>query len=313
MDPMITSAVDHSAEMNARLIYELRSGDWEGLFKTSSEWLALEPGQPVATFVKNIAIIFVNPPSMIQNKKYLTEVKDKDWKAVESWFKDFYSEPNLHNPYFQLVNFIIQPSKKKVAALEAALQDNPQNPELLFIQSLALRNHRNSIDKLQAALLHKPDFPAALYMLGIYSLELNQPEETERYLKRTLELAPDFLEAHYQLGSLYTLYIPDAADQAKIHFEKVIELDPDGGAGKDARKVLETNSQPQYGQRVGATAGGRKGGLSIFYILAFSLLAVWLFAFPISSLFKIGNPTAVGIMAGLFVFIGLYMSNSRRK
>ncbi len=313
MDQTIPGAGDHSAEMNPRLKDELRSGDWEGLYRTSSEWLALEPNQPVATFVKHISIIFVNPPSMIQNKKYLTEVKDKDWKAVESWFKDFYSEPDLHNPYFQLVNFIIQPSKKKVTAIEAGLQDNPDNPELLFIQSLALRNHRDSIEKLQAALLHKSDFPAALYILGIYSLELNQPQEAERYFKRTLEIAPDFLEAHYQLGSLYALYISDAADQAKIHFEKVIELDPDGGAGQDARKILETNSQPQYGQRIGTSVGGRRGGLSIFYILAFSLLAVWLFAFPISSLFKIGNPTAVGIMAGLFVFIGLYMSNARRK
>ena len=46
-----------------------------------------------------------------------------------------------------------------------------------------------------------------------------------------MEQAPDFLEAHYQLGSLYSLYIPEVSEKAEQHFQKVIELDPQGGAG----------------------------------------------------------------------------------
>jgi hypothetical protein len=99
---------------------------------------------------------------------------------------------------------------------------------------------------------------------------------------------------------------------ATTHFEKVIELDPEGGAGKDARKVIENKSQPQYGQRVGGSPAARRGGMSILTILGISLLAVWLFAFPISTLFRIENSLPVGITAGLFVFIGLY-SVSKRK
>ena len=42
--------------------------------------------------------------------------------------------------------------------------------------------------------------------------------------------------------------------------------------------------------------------MSIFTILGISLLALWLFAFPISSLFKIPNPAIVGVIAlGLLV------------
>ncbi len=316
VDQITTLAANRNVEMNNQLRDELQPGDWEALFRTASDWLTSEPGQPVANFIKHIAIVFINPPSMIQNKRYLTDMgrkeKDKEWEEVVRWFKDFYTEADQHNPYFQLINFILLPAKKKVAGIESALQDNPNNSELLFMQALALRNHATSIEKLQQALLHKPEFPAALYMLGIYSLELNQVQEAERYLKRTIELSPDFLEAHYQLGSLYSLYIPDAGDQAKIHFEKVVQLDPDGGAGNDAKKVLETNAQPQYGQRVGPGPSTRRGGMSILTILGISLLAVWIFAYPVSSLFKFSNPLAVGVLAGMFVFIGLYMANSRR-
>jgi hypothetical protein len=98
-----------------------------------------------------------------------------------------------------------------------------------------------------------------------------------------------------------------------MHFQKVIELDPEGGAGKDAKKVLESKAQPQYGQRVSGTIGTRRRGISTLTILGISLLAVWLFMFPISSLLKITNPVPVGIIAGLFVFIGLYSATRKSK
>jgi hypothetical protein len=97
-----------------------------------------------------------------------------------------------------------------------------------------------------------------------------------------------------------------------VHFQKVIELDPEGGAGKDAKKVLEENVKPQYGQRVGVSSGTRRGGMSILTILGISLLTVVLFSGPIASLFHITNPS-IGIVAGLFVFIGLYSTSRRRK
>jgi hypothetical protein len=92
----------------------------------------------------------------------------------------------------------------------------------------------------------------------------------------------------------------------------VIELNPGGEAGKDARKVLEEKTEPQYGQRIGSVTGGRRGGMSMLTILGISLLTVVLFSGPIANLFKITNPT-VGILAGLFVFVGLYSAFGRRK
>lgn len=290
----------------------LSSGDWAGLHQTVTSWLQSEPDQPVATFIKNIACLFINPPNIIQNKSYLVNVNKKDWKMVTDWYTRFWIETEKHNPYYQALDFILKPTSKKVASIEAALQDNPNNSELLFLQAIALRDRNASIEKLKKAVEYKPEFPAALYLLGIFSLELNQVQAAETYLRKAVEQAPDFLEAHYQLGSLYSLYIPDSAEKASQHFQKVIELDPEGGAGKDARKVLDENREPQYGQRVGKSTTARKGGLSIFTILGISLLTVVLFSGPVAQFLKITNPS-IGILAGIFVFIGLYSLTGRRK
>jgi tetratricopeptide (TPR) repeat protein len=312
LEPKLNTPPDNSGLYNSQLHTELSQGDWEALYQTTSEWLQTEPGQPVATFIQNIACLFINPPAIIRNKHYLEHVANKDWKAVLSWFKLFYSDQDIHNPYFQAIDFILQPSSKKKESIETALQENPDNPELLFLQSISLRDRNASIEKLKLAVENKPEFPAALYLLGIFSLQLNQVETAEGYLKQAVSLAPDFLEAHYQLGSLYSLYIPNSSEQSTVHFQKVIELDPEGGAGKDAKKVLEENVKPQYGQRVGGSSGTRRGGMSILTILGISLLTVVLFSGPIASLFHITNPS-IGIVAGLFVFIGLYSTSRRRK
>lgn len=317
MEQMQNSPTININQFNYQMHIDLSSGDWEGVYRTASEYLQAEPQQPVATFFVNIACLFINPPSMIQNKRYVNSMsgraKDNEWNAILGWFKEFQTEADRHNPYFQVIDFNLQPRSKKRESMKAALQEHPNNAELLFLQAVAQEDRSVSIELLKRAIENKPNFPAALYLIGIFSLQMNQVQVAEGYLKRAVALAPNFLEAHYQLGSLYSLYKPNSSEQAAMHFQKVVELDPEGGAGIDAKKVLEENSVPQYGQRIGSGIGGRRAGMSIFTILGISLLAVFLFAYPISNLFKLSNPGAVGVMAGLFVFIGLYSSSRRRK
>jgi tetratricopeptide (TPR) repeat protein len=317
VEQMLNSSTTNINQFTYQLHTDLSKGDWEGVNRTSSELLQIEPEQPVATFFLNIACIFINPPSMIQNKKYISSMvgraKEKEWNAILDWFKEFQTEADRHNPYFQVIDFNLQPRSKKRETMNAALAEHPHNAELLFLHALAQEDRTVSIELLKKAVESKPDFPAALYLIGIFSLQLNQVQAAEGYLKRAVALSPNFLEAHYQLGSLYSLYKPESKDEAAQHFQKVVELDPEGGAGIDAKKVLEENTAPQYGQRIGSGVGGRRAGLSIFTILGISLLAVYLFAFPISNMFKLPNPIGVGILAGLFVFIGLYSSSRRKK
>lgn len=301
-----------TSQFDSVIHLELSRGDWEGLHKVARDWLQIEQNQPIATFIQNMACLFINPPAIIQNKHYLESVGNKDWKAVLSWFGKFENEADRHNPYFQALDFILQPSSKKKDSIETALQEHPDNAELLFLQAISLRDRNISIEKLKQAVENKPEFPAALYLLGIFSLQLNQVDVAEGYLKQAVALAPDFLEAHYQLGSLYSLYVPDSGEQSRQHFQKVIELDPEGGAGKDAKKVLESKAQPQYGQRMERGTSRQRGGMSLLTIAGISLLTVVLFSGPIASFLKITTPL-IGIIAGLFVFIGLYSAWGRKR
>ncbi len=312
MEQMQNNSPSQVSRYNAQIRTDLLRGDWEGLYQTASDWLKTEPDQPVATFIQNIACLFTNPPTIMRNKRYLETVKNKDWKEVLSWFKDFQTEAEKHNPYYQILDFILAPSSKKQVSIEMALKEHPNQAELLFLQAMALRDRSVSVENLKMAVVNKPDFATAMYMLGIFSLQMNQVQPAEDYLNQATQIAPNFLEAHYQLGSLYSLYIPNSSELAAIHFQKVIELDPEGGAGIDAKKVLEEKAEPQYGQRVGSVISGRRGGMSILIILGISLLTVVLFSGPVASLFKITNPT-VGLLAGLFVFIGLYSAFGRKK
>ncbi len=312
MVQMTNASPTQASYYNSQIRTELSRGDWVALHQITTEWLQAVPYQPAATFIQNIACLFTNPPDIIRNKRYLETVINKDWKTVISWFKEFQSETDRHNPYYQSLDFILQPASKKKDSIEAALQEHPTNSVLLFLQAISLRNRNTAIEKLKLALKDKPEFPACYYLLGIFSLQMNQVQAAEGYLTQAVEQAPDFLEAHYQLGSLYTLYLPNSGEKSKLHFQRVIELDPEGGAGKDAQKVLETHTKPQYGQRIGGDPSARKGGLSILTILGISLLTVALFSGPIASLFRITSPL-MGILAGLFVFIGLYSALGRKK
>jgi len=60
-----------------------------------------------------------------------------------------------------------------------------------------------SLASLYAALKLKPDAPFAYYLLGITYYKSAFYEDAEENLKRSLELAPDLLEAHLALANVY--------------------------------------------------------------------------------------------------------------
>ena len=79
------------------------------------------------------------------------------------------------------------------------------------------------------------------------------------------------------------------------------------------RRCWKKSHSHNLGSASAAELAGGGQACGILTILGISLLAVWLFAYPISNLFQLSNPIAVGVMAGLFVFIGLYSASTRRK
>ena len=64
-------------------------------------------------------------------------------------------------------------------------------------------------------------------------IQLGKPKEAIRYLKRAIQLNPDYVSAHYNLG--YTYLTTRAWAKAAEHFRKALESEP---TRADARKGL---------------------------------------------------------------------------
>ena len=102
------------------------------------------------------------------------KAKDKEWNAIVDWFKEFQTETDRHNPYFQVLDFILQPRSKKKQSMKQLCRKILNNAELLFLQAIAHEDRSVSIGLLKQAVENKPNFPAAYYLMGIFSLQLNQ-------------------------------------------------------------------------------------------------------------------------------------------
>ena len=71
----------------------------------------------------------------------------------------------------------------------------------------------------------KPDYVEAHYNLGVTLRILGRFDEAEKSYKKAIELKPDFPEAHYNLG--VTLQDLGRLDEAEKSYKKTIELKPD--------------------------------------------------------------------------------------
>ena len=86
-----------------------------------------------------------------------------------------------------------------------------------------------AIDVLQAILKSKPDHVNAMRYLALaYRKDEKKLQDSEALLKSATRLAPDFIPAWFDLGSLLSLR--DKRMEAIAAYQKVVQLDPDNAA-----------------------------------------------------------------------------------
>lgn len=116
----------------------------------------------------------------------------------------------------------------EVATLMANLDKEPDHlPTILALADQFMR--MASWDRAAAfwkrALAIDPDQVSALNGLGVAYYNLDQFTESAQQFQRIIAMQPDNHRAHFNLGMLYKHYL-DEPDQARLHFERVLELDP---------------------------------------------------------------------------------------
>jgi len=75
---------------------------------------------------------------------------------------------------------------------------------------------------LQQVLQRAPDQPAALQLLGVAAFQSGRGNEAVRLLERAVAVAPDYLEAHYNLANVFLFQ--DRLREAEAGFRRVLAL-----------------------------------------------------------------------------------------
>lgn len=285
---------------------ELSEGNWENLYNLSEEWLATNKDNPFAKFLLMLSCSFINPPK-IAKFVHIIEELEKNLSAgkVFSLAKTFQDQEYRRNPYVQgargcLVAY--NDVKESLAILETAIKENPKCPELYYWLGLSWSGSEKAVEYYKKALEIRPNFAAALYSLAITYFKLGQIKGAEKSFKSAIVFSHSFAEAHYQLGSLYQHHLKGKTDIAREHFQKAVEIDPEGEIGRDAKAFLEGKSeQPRL--RVEDRSKGLPS-LPKGVIIGISVFSIFLIGGPIAIATGSHNP-AIGIGVGIVVYIVL--------
>jgi tetratricopeptide (TPR) repeat protein len=106
---------------------------------------------------------------------------------------------------------------------EPAPPEVPPGPDLTEANELITAEEYEKADEVLAAVLAEfPDDPGTLFMRGEVLLALGRPEDARPLLEKTVELDPERLRAHFQLGA--ALQAAGEAEAALAAFAREIEL-----------------------------------------------------------------------------------------
>jgi cytochrome c-type biogenesis protein CcmH/NrfG len=140
------------------------------------------------------------------------------------------------------------PRSNLVPTYEARLRDNPNDVNTMVVLANVLQNqgdYQGSINWYEKAVGLKPDdvdlrlaFGQALYSYG-------QLFDAEIQYKKAIELDSKSAKAEYYLAQLYQRSNPPRLEEARIHFTRASDLEPEGSWGRAARSALDSlNATP---------------------------------------------------------------------
>lgn len=95
-----------------------------------------------------------------------------------------------------------------------------------------------SLAELEARLMSDPEDVETLIQLGALRFDNGEFETAEEHWLKVLELEPDAVEAHYNLGFAYSASNPARWDEAAESWNRVVELAPDSDLAANAEMHL---------------------------------------------------------------------------
>ena len=157
--------------------------------------------------------------------RYRTPVHLPAGTRVELHYVYDNSAANPRNPHDppQRVVFGPQSSDEMAQLLLQVVPAGPEDREVL-ISALRVKTARDEILGYQARLRRDPEDHESRTGLAVRYMEVGQVALAEQELREALRLAPDFADAHYNLGSV--LQAQGSVRQAMGAYRRAISIDP---------------------------------------------------------------------------------------
>ena len=117
----------------------------------------------------------------------------------------------------------------EISELMARLDSEPNHlPTLMALgdQFMRMGSWERAAVFWKRSIALDPSLDRALNGLGVAHYNMEQYVESAEQFERIVEIKPDNHRAHFNLGMLYKHYLEDP-ELARVHFERVLELEPD--------------------------------------------------------------------------------------
>jgi hypothetical protein len=142
-----------------------------------------------------------------------------------------------------------QTSQKLAEAVQsyrAAVATDPGNFDAQFALGYAafqIHSYKLSTWAWEQALAIHPDSTDARYNFALALRALNCVPDAANELEKVLRMDEKVTKAHLTLGSIYAEQLKDVA-KARLHYRRVLDLEPSHPRGAEIRQWLVVNNQP---------------------------------------------------------------------
>jgi cytochrome c-type biogenesis protein CcmH/NrfG len=138
---------------------------------------------------------------------------------------------------------IVDPNADLIAEQQTAVAGNPEDVDQVVLLANLLANTgrmTEATDWYQRALELAPDDNSIRLDFARSLQANNMVQDAEAQFLRVLENDTSSLSGHYYLAKLYMDWQPQRRADAQVHFERVLEINPDSFLGEQARNELDT-------------------------------------------------------------------------
>lgn len=156
---------------------------------------------------------------------------------------------------------VVDPNADLIADQQTVVAGNPDDVDQVLLLANLLSNTGRmpeAMDWYERALDLAPD-DNSIRLDFARSLQTgNMPADAEAQFLQVLQNDPESLSGHYYLAELYMGWKPQRREEAKSHYERVLEINPQSFLAEQARLELElmNRSTPMSGPGTSTPVAG---------------------------------------------------------